>query len=185
MSTATASTTGTGDLRSEAELRAIMAASLDPVITIDARGVVQFASASVKQAFGWEPDSLIGQNVTVLMPEPFKSEHQGYLERYMRTGRSHVLWKTMEVSAVRKDGTGFPAELSVARVEVPGEGDPLFTGVLRDITDRKNAEQHWRGLHRAVESVGECIVVTPVGGEEGTGYATPTHTAQQVDLPQN
>ena len=121
--------------------RAILASTLDPVITIDAHGVIQAASDSIERVFGWTPGELIGCNVNRLMPDPHHSRHDGYLAQYSVTGETGILGRTREFEGVRKDGTVFPIELSVSRVDVPGRAEPLFTGILRDITQRKQAER--------------------------------------------
>jgi len=122
-----------------AQYRAVLASTLDPLVTIDAWGVIQAASNSVERVFGWKPEELVGQNIRVLMPEPHHSRHDGYLEHYRQTGNTNILGRTREFEGARRDGTTFPIELSVARVDVPGDL-PLFTGIIRDITERKRAE---------------------------------------------
>lgn len=127
-----------------ARYRAILASTLDPVVTIDARGVIQAASDSVRRVFGWTPDDLVGQNVNILMPEPHRSSHDDYLAEYRRTGVTNILGRTREFQAARKDGTTFPIELAVSRVDLPDSEHPLFTGIIRDITERKKAEDELR-----------------------------------------
>jgi PAS domain S-box-containing protein len=122
-----------------AQYRAVLASTLDPLVTIDAWGTIQAASNSVERVFGWTPEELVGQNIRVLMPEPHHSRHDGYLEHYRQTGDTNILGRTREFEGVRRDGSSFPIELSVARADVPGEL-PLFTGIIRDITERKRAE---------------------------------------------
>lgn len=119
---------------------AVMAASLDPMITIDSHGIVQSASDSIRKVFDWDPGEVIGQNINMLMPEPYRSQHDGFLERYRKTGDSRILGMTREFQAMRRNGTIFPCEINVARVDVPGQDEPWFTGTIRDVTDRKRAE---------------------------------------------
>ena len=119
---------------------AVMAASLDPMITIDSHGIVQAASDSIKRVFDWDPGEVIGQNINMLMPEPYRSQHDGFLERYRKTGDSRILGMTREFQAMRRDGAIFPCEINVARVDVPGQDEPWFTGTIRDVTDRKRTE---------------------------------------------
>lgn len=118
----------------------ILASTLDPIVTINARGEIQTASDSIERVFGWTPAELIGRNIAVLMPEPHRSAHDGYLHRYRQTGKTHILNRTREFDGVRKDGTLVPIEISVARVEVPGREEPLFTGIIHDVSERKRTE---------------------------------------------
>lgn len=124
-----------------AELAAVLASTLDPLVTINSLGIIQSASNSVERVFGWTPAELIGKNVHLLMPEPHHSRHDRYLANYRRTLKTNILGRTREFEAVRKDGTRFPVELSVARADVPGQKLPLFVGVIRDISERKSVER--------------------------------------------
>jgi PAS domain S-box-containing protein len=118
----------------ESHSRAVLAAALDPIITINASGVIQSASDSVLRVFGWSPAELIGRNVSVLMPEPHRSAHDGYLARYAATGRTRILNHPRRLEAVRRDGSRFPIELSVSRADIPTMAEPLFVGIIRDLT---------------------------------------------------
>ena len=118
-----------------------MAASLDPMVTINSYGIMESVSDSVERVFGWSPDELIGKNIKILMPEPHFSRHDQYLEKYRETRETSLIGVPRELEAVRKDGTVFPCEVSIARVDLPGGGDQLFTGIIRDITERKKAEK--------------------------------------------
>jgi PAS domain S-box-containing protein len=126
--------------------RAVLASTLDPVVTIDANGVVQSVSDSIERVFGWKPEEVLGKNVSMLMPPPHRAAHDSYLANYRRTGITNILGRTREFTAVRKDGTEFPIDLSVSRVELPGK-PPLFTGIIHDSSDRRAAERV-RELHR-------------------------------------
>lgn len=126
---------------SEARLRAILDASIDPIVTIGGDGVIRSASRAFGPVFGWDPGELVGRNVSVLMPEPHRSRHDGYLARHAETGESSVLGRLRELEAERRDGTVFPCEIWVNPVVVPSGDEPLFCGVLRDITERKRSER--------------------------------------------
>ena len=128
-------------LRSETKLKSILAGMLDPVLTMNPYGIIQSANDSCLAAFGYEPSELIGQNIKMLMPEPFRSEHDGYLEAYRRTGETHILGRLREFSIVRKDGRVIEIELSVSRIDVPGEEEAVFCGSIRDVSLRKQAER--------------------------------------------
>jgi two-component system, cell cycle sensor histidine kinase and response regulator CckA len=121
--------------------QAVLASALDPVITIDGYGIIQSASRSVERVFGYRPEELIGRNISLLMPEPHRSMHDHYLANYRRTGQTNILGRTREFEAMRKDGVRVPIELSVSRVDVPGQMLPLFTGIIHDLSERKRAER--------------------------------------------
>ena len=153
---------------SEMRLRALLAGMLDPVVTIDAHGTIQEASASVLSVFGWEPGELIGRNVKVLMGEPHRALHDGYLARYRQTGETNILGRTREFEMLRKDGSPLVCELSVSRVEVPGEPEPLFIGSFRDVTARRKAEQELAERDRRLSAVFDqgfefVALLTPAG----------------------
>lgn len=131
-----------------AQYRAVLAAALDPLIIIDSNGIIQSASDSIERVFGWKPDEVIGQNVRILMPEPHHSAHDGYLANYRRTHQTNILGRTREFFAVRKNGTRFPMELSVSRVDIPGAPEPQFMGIIHDISERRRAEDEL-SRHRA------------------------------------
>jgi PAS domain S-box-containing protein len=114
--------------------RAALAAALDPIVTIDHRGMILSVSDSVRRVLGWDPSELVGKNVRVLMPEPHRSSHDGYLAKYRETGRTHILNRPRRFEAVRKDGRLVPIELCVSRADVPGGGAPLFVGIIRDMS---------------------------------------------------
>lgn len=140
-----------------AKYEAILASTLDPVITIDERGTIVTASRSVSRVFGYGPDELVGQDIGVLMPEPYRSAHGGYLSRYRRTGQTHILGKTREFEAVRKDGSRVPIELSVSRVDVPGRKHPLFTGIIHDLTERRQVEEALRQSEGRFRQLAEAM----------------------------
>lgn len=118
-------------------LRSIVETAVDAVVIIDERGVVESFNPAGERMFGYKADEVIGQNVNMLMPQPFAAEHTGYLQRYLRTGDAKIIGIGREVQARRKDGSLFPADLAVSEFY---DGKPLFTGILRDITDRKKME---------------------------------------------
>jgi two-component system, LuxR family, sensor kinase FixL len=124
---------------SEAKARGILDTAVDAIITIDARGMIESFNKAAERLFGYAPQDVIGKNVSSLMPDPFKSEHDGYLRNYCETGRAKIIGIGREVVAQRSDGTLFPADLAVSEVKV---GDRrLFTGIVRDISERKRLEQ--------------------------------------------
>lgn len=139
-----------------AQYMAILSAALDPILTIDLTGTIHTASDSIHRVFGWKPEELIGQNINLLMPSPHRESHDGYLANYRRTGQTNILGRTRQFHGVRKDGNQFPLELSVSRVNVPGRDEPLFMGIIHDISDRHRLEleleQHRQNLEELVQS---------------------------------
>ncbi len=127
---------------SETRIRAILETVLDGIITIDARGAILSFNPAAARLFGYDAEEVVGKNVNMLMPEPYHGEHDGYLERYLETREPHVIGSGREVTGLRKDGTTFPLELSVS--ESLANGEYLFTGVVRDLTERKAAEDDLR-----------------------------------------
>ncbi|BAL24108.1 PAS domain S-box protein [Azoarcus sp. KH32C] len=129
-----------GALRGHEErLRAIVNTANDGIITIGEGGIVESFNPAGATIFGYEPAEVIGRNVNMLMPEPFRSEHDGYIRRLIRTRVPHVIGTGREVVGRRKDGTEFPMDLSVSE-SVLGE-HRFFTGIVRDISARKEAER--------------------------------------------
>ncbi len=124
---------------SEARTRSILSNMLDGVVQIDTRGIILVANEAVPRMFGYaDVADLVGQNVNVLMPEPMRSEHDGYLARYLSTHQSNIIGQRREVTGRRKDGSLFPLEL--ATNELADETGVTFIGMLTDITDRKGVE---------------------------------------------
>lgn len=128
------------DLRETAgRLRGIVETAVDGIITIDERGIVETMNPAAERIFGFAADEVMGKNISMLMPEPYHSEHDGYLERYHRTGERRIIGIGREVKGRRKDGSVFPMDLAVSATSL-GERR-VFTGLVRDITARKELEQ--------------------------------------------
>jgi len=124
------------------EYRAVLDAAVDAIIVIDHLGTIQEFSQAAQRVFGYVPEEIIGRNVRDLMPEPWRGEHDGYLQRYHETRSPHIIGTGREVRALRKDGSIFPCDLAVGRVQ--GMEPPRFIGFIRDITARKDAEEQLR-----------------------------------------
>jgi PAS domain S-box-containing protein len=134
----------------------------DAIITIDAQGIVKDLNPAAARVFGYSPDEVIGRNVKMLMPEPYSTEHDGYLTNYLRTGQAKMIRQGREVSGRRKDGSIFPMELAVSEMVVSGRR--MFTGVVRDITERKQVQRHQELLvaeldHRVKNVLAQVAVV--------------------------
>lgn len=127
-------------LREErARLEAVIGTSADAVITIDQKGIVQSFSRVGEKLFGYRANEVIGRNVSMLMPSPDREKHDGYLERYRRTGEKRIIGLGRQVDARRKDGSVFPVHLMVG--EVTQAGQRLFTGFIHDMSERVAAER--------------------------------------------
>jgi two-component system sensor kinase FixL len=140
-------------------VRALLAGVLDPLLVIDALGTVLSASNSVERVFGYAPADLIGRNVRMLMTEPHRSQHDGYLERYRQTGVTNILGRTREFEVVRKDQTRILCELSVSRVDVSGAEGPVFTGSFRDITEKRRAQEQEQRVLKTLAQLGESAAM--------------------------
>jgi protein-histidine pros-kinase len=120
-------------------LRAVLETVVDGILTITERGAIISANPAVERIFGYSTQELIGQNVKMLMPSPYRDEHDGYLDSYLRTGRRKIIGIGREVRGKRKDGSIFPLDLAVS--ETPTEQGLIFTGIVRDISERKQAQE--------------------------------------------
>ena len=138
---------------SEARMRAIFETAVDGIVIIDERGTVERMNPAAERLFGYPEAEMAGQNVSVLMPEPYRSAHDGYLAHYLATGEQRIIGKGREVSGLRKDGSVFPLELAVAEMRLGGRR--MFTGIVRDITARKLAEEQNRALLQDLRSANE------------------------------
>ena len=116
-------------------LQTVMDTVLDGLIIIDSRGFIDNVNLSVLRIFGYERQEIIGQNIKILMPEPYHSEHDSYLENYHRTGERKIIGIGREVTAKRKDGRVFPMSLGINEMTIDGEC--MFVGTLRDISQQK------------------------------------------------
>jgi PAS domain S-box-containing protein len=122
---------------SETRARAVLETAVDAIITIDERGTIESVNGAVERLFGYASEELIGRNVNLLMPEQDASRHDTYLRNYLETGIRRIIGIGREVVAQRKDGSTFPVDLAVSELQL---GDRrLFTGIIHDITERKQA----------------------------------------------
>ncbi len=129
-------------LAREQRLRSIMDTVVDGIITTDSRGVIDTINPAAEMIFGFAADEVLGQNVNMLMPEPYHGEHDEYIRNYLESGKPKIIGYGREVEGRRKDGGVFPLELAVS--ELKRDGVSMFIGVVRDITTRKKAEQALR-----------------------------------------
>lgn len=124
---------------SEERLRALVDSTIDGIIVIDEAGTIESFNRSAERIFGYASVEVVGQNVSTLMPEPDRGQHDAYIGRYHLTGEAKIIGIGREVTGLRKDGSTFPLDLGISEIRV-GELRS-FTGLVRDITDRKRAEQ--------------------------------------------
>jgi len=128
----------------EAHLLSIYDTAPDALIVIDENGIMQSYSAAAERMFGWSASEVLGRNVKMLMPSPFRAQHDGYLNRYLDTGERRIIGIGRIVVGERKDGSTFPMELAVG--EVRSEHGRVFTGFVRDLTERQATETRLQEL---------------------------------------
>ncbi len=127
---------------SERRVRAILDTAADGIITIDERGIVESFNPAAEEMFGYTAEEIRGQNLNILMPSPYREEHNSYIANYLRSGRKKIICIGREVVGRRKDGSTFPIDLAVSEVGL--DKRRMFTGIMRDISERKRAEQDLR-----------------------------------------
>ncbi|MBJ7317192.1 MAG: PAS domain S-box protein [Brevundimonas sp.] len=128
----------------EAHLQSILDTVPDAMVVISERGVIRSFSPAAERMFGWMASEVVGENVKRLMPEPYKAQHDDYLERYRRTGERRIIGQGRVVVGQRRDGATFPLELAVGEMQ-SGE-ERYFTGFIRDLTDRQATETRLQEL---------------------------------------
>lgn len=174
-------------------LAAVINTTVDGIIVIDTHGIVEAFNPGAERLFGYASADVIGQNVKFLMPAPFRGDHDGYLERYLRTGSAAIIGKGREVTGRRADGSTFPLHLSVGEMMVDGERK--FTGMLHDLSARvtlgeqlRASEEKWRAIiHSAVDGI---IVINARGEIESFnpaatrlfGYAESEVVGRNVNM---
>lgn len=128
--------------RSQAGLMAILEAAVDGIVVINERGIIESVNPAVTKLFGYTPDQLLGQNVKMLMPDPYHTEHDQYLRNYLTSGLKKVIGIGREVLGRRSDGTSFPIHLAVNEILV--DGSRKFAGIVRDISSQILSEMQFR-----------------------------------------
>lgn len=138
----------------EARIRAILDTTVDGVVTIDDKGVIESFNPAAEKIFGYASEEAVGQNVRVLMPEPYRGEHDGYIANYLRSGQAKIIGIGREVVGLHKSGRTFRMDLAVSEFHL-GERR-MFTGLVRDITERKRLEEQLLQSSK-LASLGELV----------------------------
>ncbi|HEX2478412.1 MAG TPA: PAS domain S-box protein [Geminicoccaceae bacterium] len=149
----------------EALLRAIIETAPDALIAIDEHGLMQIVNPAAERLFLYPAEELLGRNVSILMPGPHRERHDGYIARYLRTGEKRIIGIGRTVVGLRKDGSTFPMELAVGEARL-GE-HRLFTGFVRDLTERQEAERRLHELQAELFRVSRLSIM----GEMASGLA--------------
>ncbi|MBF0501752.1 MAG: PAS domain S-box protein [Candidatus Riflebacteria bacterium] len=147
---------------SERRIRSILETVLDAIIVIDDKGIIEIFNPAASSIFGYSADEVIGENIKVLMPEPVRSRHDGYLKKYQETRVKHILGNNIEMQGLRKNGDTFPLDLLTN--ESSGGEKHFFTGVIRDISERKTAETKLRNLALVAQETGNMVIITNSSG---------------------
>ena len=141
--------------------RVIVQTATDAMVSTDASGVIQFANPAAMKVFGYEPQELIGKPLTVLMPEYLRKAHENGFGRYLATGQRHLNWEGIQLTGLRKNGQEFPVEVSFG--ELTMNGQRVFTGFIRDTTERKQAEETRERLRRVQADLEHLTRVSTMG----------------------
>ena len=159
----------------ESRLREVFDSLLDGLIIIDTRGIIQSINPAGSTIFGYRDGELAGQNISVLMPEPHHSMHDVYLANYVATGVKNVIGMAREAEACRKDGTKFPIDLKVS--ELRAEGQLLFIGIIRDISERRQMQQDLIAANQELEHA-----VTQLAQAATTDSLTGLYNRRSLDV---
>jgi two-component system, LuxR family, sensor kinase FixL len=136
-------------------LKAIFNAAIDGIVTISREGIIETLNPAAARLFGYDPEEVIGRNVHILMPAPYKQSHDQYISNYLETGRRKIIGIGREVEGIRKDGSIFPIRLAVSEVII--DGRISFAGIIHDLSDVKAAEAHVLRLNRELEERNENL----------------------------
>ena len=177
----------------ERRWRSIIESAVDGIVVIDAHGHIEAFNPAAERLFGYTEPEVVGRNVSMLMPEPYRDEHDGYLQRYLREGNARIIGIGRDVQGVRRDGTVFPLHLSVGEMSV--EGQRKFTGILHDLSARVQLEEQLRASEArwrtVIESAVDAIIVIDGHGrveafnpaaERLFGYTNQEAVGQNVSM---
>jgi PAS domain S-box-containing protein len=174
---------------SEERFRTLATSANDAIVSADSHGHITYLNSAAERLFGYPSAEAVGEPLTILMPESFRDAHSRGLERYNRTGEARVVGKTVELVGRRKDGAEFPMELSLAAWSRGSEKE--FTGIIRDISDRKRSEQmlrHYAGQLEAANSELDAFAYSvshdlraPLRSIQGFGQALIEDCGERLD----
>ncbi len=159
---------------SEARTQAILNTAVDGIITIDEQGIIQSLNPAAERVFGYSAAEVLGKNISILAPSPYREGHDRYIADYIKTGQRKVIGIGRQVLGLRKDGSTFPMDLAVSEWE--GGGRRMFTGIVRDITRRKRAEQDLAVQYGVTRVLAESTTLSEVSPRllraigEGVGW---------------
>ncbi len=171
-------------LRDAAErMKGVLHTAVEGIITIDEKGGIETVNPAAERLFGYASEEMVGQNVNMLMPEPYHHEHDGYLANYARTGHAKIIGIGREVSGKRKDGSVFAMELSVGEVRTAKRR--FFTGIVRDVSERKRIERETLDavnvLTSAATEINASVAqVAASAAETATAVTQTTATVEEV-----
>ena len=130
-------------------LKAVIDTVIDGILTIDERGIVESINPAAAKLFGYNEEEVIGNNINMLMPAPYREEHDGYIKNYLQTNKPHIIGIGREVKGKRKDGSVFPLRLAVSEVLL--DKKRIFTGIVHDLSDVKKAKSKIQSLNAQLE----------------------------------
>ncbi len=125
---------------SEQRARAVVETAVNAIITMNTERVIESVNTATERIFGYSREEMVGKNIRMLMPQPYRDRHDGYVQHYLDTGEKKIIGIGREAVGERKDGTIFPLDLSVGEAVLP-DGRRVFTGIIRDLTERKQLEE--------------------------------------------
>ena len=171
---------------SEAKFRSVMESAIDAIISGDSEGKIRSWNSAATALFGFTEAEVIGEPIDVIIPERFRESHQKGIHRVSSGGPSHVIGKTVELAAIRKDGSEFPVELSLATWFL--DDKRYYTGIIRDISERKQAEQKFRSVtESAIDAIISadhtgCIISWNKAATNILGYTGEEAVGQRLEL---
>jgi len=132
-------------------LKAIIETAIDGIITIDEKGIIETVNSAAANLFGYEKNEIIGNSINMLMPSPYREEHDGYIQRYLHTRKPHIIGIGREVEGKQKDGSVFPIRLAVSEMQF--EDRRIFTGIIHDLTEVKQAKARIVEINEKLEQL--------------------------------